>query len=177
MPETITPIRKGKSVYDPQATADVKSNAIGRVLEMQLRMGQKNPIRVDMRDVDAVRETAARYVKACADASIMPNIEGFCAQLGISRRYFYKYLEEHPDTQTAILLDRIRTQWASARIALAERGVLDSSMVIFLTLNSSLGYTNEHRFVVEPAGTPLESVDAETARNRIVEALPGDDEA
>lgn len=176
MSEQITPIRKGKNVYDPQATADVKSNAIAQVLQMQLRMGQKNPIRVDMRDVDAVRETAARYVKACADANIMPNIEGLCAQLGISRRWFYKYLDEHPDTQTAILLDRIRTEWASARIALAERGVLDSTMVIFLSLNSSLGFSNEHRLVVEPPSAPLEAVDSDAARSRIVEALPCDDE-
>lgn len=164
------PARRSRA-YSPRETADVKTQAIADVLGMQLALSQKSPDRVDFHDTEAVRATVERYVRACMSAGVLPNVEGMAAQLGVSRHWVYKFLDKYPDSETARFIDRCRTEWASARIALSERGICDSTITIFLLLNSSLGFTNEHKIAISPPENPLQTADPEEARRRIAAAV------
>ena len=79
----------------------------------------------------------------CADVGILPNLEGLAARLGLSRSFVYRYIREHGEKDpTALFLNQTRLSWASARMALAERGVLDTPMSIFILRNSGLNLSN-----------------------------------
>ncbi|MBR1585168.1 MAG: hypothetical protein IJ662_06490 [Clostridia bacterium] len=165
--------------YSPRETADIRSEAITAMLNSQLELSRKATERTDLHDLAAVQTTVERYVAACAGASVLPNIEGMAASLGVSRRRIYQIWDERPDDPVALYLDRKRLEWASARIALAERGMLDSTMSIFITLNSGLGYSNRHDVTVEmPLQNPLERFshdDEELARKYIAGAVKTED--
>lgn len=167
---------KQRRGYSPQQTADVRTAQVSAVLRMTQGLTKKAPVHVDLHDENAVKETLEQYQTACADCGIMPSIEGAAAQLGVSRRWIYAFLEEHADEPSARYIDRKRLEWAACRIALAERGVLDPTTVIFLTLNSSLGFTNKHDLMVETQqNTPLGNVSDEEARKirqKYLDALP-----
>ena len=133
-----------QQAYSPQLTADIKTAQVSSVLRMSQELTKRAPVRVDLHDANAVKETIERYQSACADCGIMPSVEGAAAQLGVCRRWVYTFLEEHADEPSARYIDRKRLEWAACRIALAERGAIDPTMAIFVTLNSGLHFTNKH---------------------------------
>ncbi len=163
--------------YSPRETADVRKELVSSVLTAQLDLSRKAPDRVDLYDQDAVERVVDAYVQTCARVGMLPNVEGAAAQLGVSRRWVYEFLEKHPDEPSARYIDRKRTEWASARIALAERGAIDSTMSIFLLLNSSLGFSNKHELSIEQPDNPLSATagNLAAAQARILESLPEDD--
>ena len=170
-------IQKSSS-YDAGRTQEAKRAAISAVLSAQAALSQKAPERTDLHDLAAVKDTVERYVSACAEAGIVPNVEGAAAALGVSRRRLYQVWDERPEDPVAVYLDKKRLEWASVRIALAERGAIDPTTAIFVTLNSGLGYSNRHDVLIEAPQTPFEQTDTAAARRRILEALPewdGDD--
>lgn len=150
------------------------------MLGSQLALSKKAPERTDLHDLDAVRETVEQYIRACVDAGFIPNIEGMAAALGISRRRIYQIWDERPDDPVALYLDRKRLEWASARIALAEKGAIDATTAIFVTLNSGLGYTNRHDVTVEmpPQGPFAGSAqdDEALARKYLIGAVKAESE-
>lgn len=164
--------------YSPRETADVKAESITTLLSSQLALSKKSATRTDLHNLAAVQETVERYVTACAGAAVIPNIEGMAAALGVSRRRIYQIWDERPDDPVALYLDRKRLEWASARIALAEKGAIDSTMAIFVTLNSGLGYSNKHDVTFETVQNPLDrlggTADEELATKYLLGAVPSD---
>lgn len=162
--------------YHPADTAEVRSQTVSEIVNTQVRLLERAPQKTPLTDTQSVQITAKAYMRECADIGVLPNAEGLAAALGYSRRGLYDYLEHHGDTPTAEFIDRLRTLWAGMRQMAADRGAVDATTSIFVLLNSSLGFTNEHKVTIAPAETPLQSFDSAEARNRIIEAMPLDDD-
>ena len=174
MEESKSELTEKRRTYSPRETADIKAEAITTMLSSQLSLSRKSPNRTDLHNLDAVTETIERYVQSCSNAAIIPNIEGMAAALGVSRRRIYQIWDEHPDDPVSLYLDRKRLEWASARIALAEKGAIDSTMAIFVTLNSGLGYSNKHDVSIETVQNPRglnASTDEELAQKYLTGAV------
>ena len=136
--------------YNPQQTAAIRKATVQDVLLAQTDLVKKAGTRTDLDDVEAVRRVAEEYTAVCADIGIVPNLTGLCARLGLSRSYVYRFIREHgADNPTGQFLNQMRLSWASARMALAERGVLDTAMSIFILRNSGLNLSNRDEPEVE----------------------------
>lgn len=168
-------LRKG---YSPRETSEVKSETLSRIIAVQHGMMEKADTRTDLSDVNAVKRTVGEYFARCQAASICPSFEGICAACGVSRKTGYKYLREHPDSETTKFLEITQTELAAIRTAAADREAINPTFAIFQLLNSNLGFTNRHDVeFIQPEPNPLEAgEDVETVRRRYLEALPPDDE-
>ena len=129
--------------YSPKQTQEVKAAAIRQAVEGQKSLMVRSDIRTDISDVQAVAEVAERYINDCAMAGLLPNTEGLCCALGLSRAWFYQFLREKASSPSALYLNKLRMAWVSLRISLAERQVLDPAMCIFVLKNSHMGFVNE----------------------------------
>lgn len=162
------------SGYDASKTQAARAAAISEVVALQNSLLQKNPTKTDLSDVEAVRDVAESVMQHCAEAGVLPNVEVLAASLGISRRYFYDYLQHHKDSATAKYLETLRTGWAGLREMAMDRGAADATASIFILLNSAMGYSNQHTVEVVQPQTPLEQTDTAAARARILASLPDD---
>ena len=160
--------------YSPGKTQEARAQAVRDIVGVSTDLLRKAPIRTDLHDVEAVRNVAEIMMDRCSLSGVLPSVELLAACLGHSRRGIYKWLDAHPDSQTAEYLNQLRTAFSACRIAAADRGAADSSVSIFLLLNSGEGYTNEHRLEISQPPNPLE-VSPETlaeSRRRYLAALP-----
>lgn len=152
----------------------VRAEAISQIVASQTALMEKRSVRINLNDLSDVRQAVKQYTDTCAECGVLPTMEGLAAILGHSRQNFYKYLRNHPDTETASFLDSLRTAWAAMRIAAADRGAASESISIFVLLNSNLDFTNEHKIAIEPVRTPLavSPEEVETIRRKYITALP-----
>lgn len=159
-------------------TAAVRGETIGQIVSSQAALLTKACTKADLSDTEAVREIAEALMQKCAALGCLPNFELLSAALGLSRRALYKYLENHPDDETARFLDQLRTAWAGMRVMAMDRGVSDVTAGIFVLLNSNLGFSNQHTVEITQPQNPIEVglERVETIRARYIEALPEEDE-
>ena len=159
-------------------TQQAKAAVIAEIVSSQAALFSKAPTKTNMNDLEAVQAVAAECMENCGRMGVLPNMEILAAALGYSRRGLYKYLECHPDTPTSEFLDCIRTAWAGMRIMAADRGAVDPTTSIFVLLNSSLDFSNQHNVLIETPANPLDGVNTDTAaaRERLLSALPLEDE-
>lgn len=185
--EIMQPGKDQQQRYSPQQTAAIRKAAVQDVLNAQTDLLIKADVRTNLNDVEAVQRVTREYVAMCGDVGIVPNLEGLAARLGLSRSYVYRYIREHgEDDPTARYLNQARLSWASARMCLAERGMLDSAMSIFVLRNSGLNFSNrdEPEVDVESRDTKppwLRGLSEEEETKRIREylelAAPDDEDA
>ena len=163
--------------YSPEQTAMIRMETVSAIVEKQTGLLQRATTKTDLNDIDAVEKIVNNYMQQCAELGCIPNFEGCAASLGYSRRGLYDRIERHPESDVAVYLDRVRTAWASMRQMAADRGAADVTMSIFILLNSSLGFTNQHSVEISQPQNPLEPglSDTAAARQRILSALPEDD--
>lgn len=135
--------------YSPKQTQQIRKAAVQDVLLAQTDLLQKSSTRVDLRDTEEVRRVTQEFMRICCDVGILPTAEGLCARLGMTRQNFYRFIRENPENETATFLNQTRLLWASARAGLAERGLLDSPMAIFLLKNSMLGFADRSEITMD----------------------------
>ena len=141
--EIMQPGKDQPQRYSPQQTAAIRKAAVQDVLNAQTDLLIKADTRTNLNNLEDVQRVTREYVTMCGDVGIVPNLEGLAARLGLSRSYTYRFIREHgEDNPTAAFLNQQRLSWASARMALAERGMLDSPMSIFILRNSGLNFSN-----------------------------------
>ena len=175
--ETKAPaLTEQRKSYSPAETALVKCQTIQQIVDAQSHMLDRAPEKTNLNDLAAVQRVASECMRKCADIGCLPNFEMLAAQLGYSRRGLYDFVERHGKTESAEYIDRLRTAWASMRQMAADRGAVSDTMSIFVLLNSSLGFTNQHTVEIQQPKGPLDDLDAEAARERILASIPEPDE-
>lgn len=138
-----------KNRYSPQQTAEIRKAAVQDVLNAQTDMLIKAEHKTRLADLGEVKQVTGDYMQVCIKTGIIPNLEGLCARMGLSRSYVYRYIRENPDSETAQFLNQARLMWASARMSLAERGILDNAMSIFILKNSGLNFADKHDLEID----------------------------
>lgn len=159
-------------------TQAVRVKSVSDIVDLQTWLLERAKERTNLRDTEAVRRVAAEVMTECGRIGVLPNFEQLASALGYSRRGLYDFLERHPEEATVEFIDQLRTSWAAARQMAADRGVVGETMSIFVLLNSSLGFTNQHQieFTANPGPLELSAADVDAVRQRYVEALPPDAE-
>ena len=167
---------KRASVYSAKETAEIRNGLIKKAINAQLDIMTKCPVRTDLHDLTAVKEVAERYIQRCSEASILPNFEGLCASLGISRKWGYEFCRNHEEDKTAQYLNNLRLSMASVRMSLSESKVIDCASAIFILKNSGFGFAD--RIDIQPSEphNPLQDLDPIEARRRLLESIPEEDD-
>lgn len=162
--------------YNPIMTAEVRQASIREALTTHIAMAQKASSRTNLSDVEAVRNVAEGYLRICQETGSIPSMETLSAALGCTRMNLYKYIRVHPGTPTVDYLDTLRTLFAGIRQDLMERRITEPAASIFVLKNSDLGYSDRVELTAQPVENPLQNLDEEAARRRILESLPEPDD-
>ena len=115
------------------------------------------------------------YFKHCAENDRKPQIVGMCNWLGISRQTLNEWV--NGEVRSATHGDIIKKAYALMEEMWADYmqyGKISPPTAIFLAKNW-YGYKDVADVVVTP-NNPLQDMSADDARQRLIEAVPDDDE-
>ena len=130
---------------------------------------------IDISDEKQVSERIQMYFQYCVDNDRRPQVIGMCNWLGISRDTLNKWV--NGETRGATHTDIIKRAYATMEemwTDYMQYGKISPPTGIFLAKNW-YGYKDIADVVVTP-NNPLQDLDAETARKRITDAIPADDD-
>lgn len=158
-------------------TAEVRAQTVREILRVQSGLLFEKPTeRVHLNNVGEVIEACRRYVEICADKGLIPGFQGFATICGVSRNALYDYLRKNPDSPSGIFLEKARTAFMATRQNAVDRGAAAESMSIFLMKNSYQDYCDKVEVAAAEPNNPLKDMDAESARARLVAAIPEEDD-
>ena len=130
---------------------------------------------IDISDPKQVEQRIGDYLQYCVDNDRKPQIVGMCNWLGIQRSTLNTWLngEYRSGTHSDIIkkaCSLIEEMWADYM----QTGKLNPATGIFLAKNW-YGYKDVADVVVTP-NDPMRDLDAESARKRLIDAIPADDD-
>lgn len=157
--------RKNTKIYKAQSSdfTDGKiSELVRRTAEELAQISDGPPI--DLSDVQAVRERTIIYLKACEEASTIPNIMGLARSMGISRTAFYKLIDR--GTATGKWFELCRDAFSDILSETALRNNCNAIVSIFL--QKAVYGLRETMEIVAKTEEPLgDTVDVEELERRI----------
>ena len=152
--DAITKLYKGGSrpTYG-EISAELKAESLAAAIEQQQAFLQEAFKRgkADLNNADEVQGVCMAYLEACKLSATVPTLAGLASALGVSRSRVYKYLSDHPGTESAAIIDRFRSSCASILATGALSRVLDNSTAIFLLKNSGQGFSDKSELEVTAA--------------------------
>ena len=142
---------------------------------IRLAMASWNLPPIDISDPKQVEQRITEYFKHCADNDRKPQIVGMANWLGVSRDTInsWKRGEYRNDTHSDIIkkaIDLLEELW----VDYMQNGKVNPGAGIFLGKNM-FGYKDVADVVVTP-NNPMQGLDADTARKRLIESVPDEDE-
>ena len=130
---------------------------------------------IDISDPKQVEERIGLYFKHCAENDRRPQIVGMCNWLGISRDTLNEWVRGN--VRAATHTDIIKKAYAMMEEMWTDYmtyGKISPPTAIFLAKNW-YGYKDIADVVVTP-NNPMQGLDADTARKRLIEAIPEDED-
>ena len=130
---------------------------------------------IDISDPEQVKERISMYFKYCAENDRRPQVVGMCNWLGISRQTLNEWVngvtrsETHGDIikKAYAFMEEMWTDYMTY-------GKISPPTAIFLAKNW-YGYKDVADVVVTP-NNPMQGLDADTARKRLIDAVPDEEE-
>lgn len=127
----------------PEIAQEIKTKTLAAVIDStnELMENVSRNGRINLDDLAAVKETAARYTEACKRANVIPGISGFSAACGFSRQYIHRYIDQGR-TESARYMDALRTAWSAVLEQMTLTRMCSEPTGIFLMKNSGTGMTD-----------------------------------
>ena len=133
--------------------------------------------KLDFTDIPAVQKRIDMYFQMCFEEDMKPGVAGLAYSLGVNRRTLWEWKTGGRRESTPELADTIKKAYAFLELLweqYMQNGKISPPNGIFLGKNN-FDYRDETQVVVTP-NNPLQGMDADTARQRLVEAIPADDD-
>lgn len=161
--------QRGRSKIYKELSDEHKAEVIGEDVRRKAETLRNQRNKVDLSNLQEVRERAQAYLDACADAGTIPNVLGLSAYgFGCSRQWLNEYLRTHPNSQSAEYINLLKDSFADILVNASLGRAADPTMGIFVLKNCA-GFRD--RFEIEPVREnpdPLGgTVDPEELRRRI----------
>lgn len=171
------PTAKAPKYGGPAETQSIRKEVVRDLVTVQSGLMLKRLTeRVPLSDPERLTEAVEQYVSVCKEHGLIPSIQGLSAVVGCSRVYLYRYLNEHPDSPSGVILERCRAGFMAIRQAAVDRGCAAETQGIFLAKNSGQGYEETYVLTPTPRNEPFGNMDAEAARQRLIDSIPDDDD-
>lgn len=132
---------------------------------------------IDTNDAEQVATRIDQYHQFCFDNDIKPDMPGMALALGVSRSTLWKWengVESDKPQAVRNTLKKGRELNEYLMSQMMQNGKINPVTGIFLLKNNH-GYKDQTDVVLTP-NTPLQNMDADTARHRILDALPDETE-
>lgn len=162
--------------YSPAMTAQVRAQNIREIVLAKRAMLQKSPDRINLQDINEVKDASDAYLQHCIEHSVLPSFQGLAAFFGVSRMWLYRFLDQHRESLSGKYLEKLRALFSDCRIVAADRGSCPESLTIFLLKNGNEGYADRVELTpVEPTN-PFAGLNADDARKRLLMGIPDYDD-
>ena len=162
--------------YSPRMTDAIRRENRHQIVTTYRALIRKNRKKINLSDSAEVDRNLDEYLDTCETDNYLPSVAGFCAYAQISRDWFYAYLQDHEGTPSADRLRWFQSLCAAVRISANEAGALSDASLIFLLKNSGQGFMDRVEITPSAPANPLHDLDAETARRRLIESIPEEDD-
>lgn len=132
---------------------------------------------LDFNDVESVKERLHFYFTRCAEEDMKPSVAGMATALGVDRRTLWEWKTGGRRETTNGLADTIKKGYQICELLWNDymlNGKINPASGIFIGKNY-LDMKDQTDVVVTP-NNPLQNLDEESARKRILDALPEPDE-
>ena len=136
-----------------------------------------NAPKIDIQDPEQVNERINWYFQRCIEQDMKPGVVGLANALGVSRQtlWYWKNGERRDISDPVVNMVKkaynfLEELWEDYML----NGRVSPPNGIFLGKNH-FSYKDQTDVVVTP-NNPMQDLDAESARKRLVEAIPDDDE-
>ena len=131
--------------------------------------------KLDFNDVKSVQDRISMYFQLCFEQDMKPGVAGLAYSLGVDRKTLWAWKAGTRRDANAVLVDTIKKAYAFLELLweqYMQNGKISPPNGIFLGKNN-FGYRDETEVIVTPHN-PLQGMDADTARQRLIEAVPDD---
>lgn len=152
---------------------DVQPGDNARYVRFALASWNLPPI--DISDPKQVEDRINQYLQFCADNDRRPQIVGLCNWLGISRSTLNTWKNEEYRTNThSNIIKKAYNLMEEMWVDYMQNGKISPPTAIFLAKNF-FNYKDVADVVVTP-NNPMQGLDADTARQRLMDGIPDDDD-
>lgn len=140
-----------------------------------LTMASQQP-KVDLNDVDAVKDRTDIFLASCEAASVVPTFLGLAVSFGYTREGLYKFLRTNRHTQAAQYIELVREVLADAMINASLTRTTDAATSIF-ALKNLHGFSDKIEIEPVAPANPLgpEIDQAELERRILANTVIDDD--
>ena len=154
-----------------EVSAELKKEILDSVIAQTqsnlAKLGKDSRVnRVDLNDLNAVRDAADNYLQACKQAAVIPSISGLSAALGYSRQWICRIAEKQ--TEVGAYMSALFAAISSILEQMSLAKATDNATSIFLMKNGAVGMTDKldvtAQTVVDP--TQPEELSAEDIARR-----------
>lgn len=155
----------------------LRAEAVGRDLEGKILLLQdvESRGRVDMRDTDAVKETAAEYMERCRAGGLVPTVMGLSASLGVSRQWLNRFCSENPGHPTTQFIEVVKEVFADCLTQAGFGRYISESLSIFILKNTASMADKVELEAVANTSPMGDSVDRSELERRIAGSVVLDD--
>ena len=130
---------------------------------------------IDIADPEQVKNRIELYLTHCIDNDRKPSIAGVANWLGISRDTLNSWKNgEYRNDSHSDLIKKVYTMMEEIMVDYFQNGKVNPASGIFL-LKNMFGYKDTADVVITP-NNPMQDLDAETARKRLLDAIPDEDD-
>lgn len=143
--EIVESVKKSPSNYKAQSD-EVKKASLQNAIAVDLAIMKTayHRGRVDLDNPEELKTQSEIFLQACQEAGVIPSFEKFCASLGYSRQTVYAYLRDNPQTQSASIIEYVRTVFTDLLQDQALQRNFAETLSIFLLKNArGQGYTDK----------------------------------
>lgn len=127
----------------PEISAQQRQEQIAKAVRQQRENLARNVgRRVNLRDPVEMQAEIDDYLQSCEKHGQVPTMLGFAAHCGYTRLNLYAFLRNHPEDESAKLLDNFRSGSAAILAAASMNRSTDNATSIFLLKNSNLGLSD-----------------------------------
>lgn len=172
--EQVTEVtKKRKRGFDALSDFNAEPGDNSRFIRFALTAWNLPPI--DISDPKQVEQRIGDYFQHCMENDRRPQVVGMCNWLGISRDTLntWKNGEYRKGSHSDIIkkaMGFLEEMWAEAMLT----NHLNPATGCFIAKNW-YNYSDTQQIVVTP-NNPLQGLDADDARKRLIDAIPADDE-
>jgi len=133
--------------------------------------------KLDFNDVPSVQERIEWYFTRCFQNDMKPGVVGLANALGVDRKTLWEWKTGGRRESNAALADTIKKAYVVLEEmweSYMQNGKVNPPNGIFLGKNN-FGYVDQVEHVITP-NNPLQDLNSEDARKRLVDAIPADDD-
>ena len=116
-------------------TIQVRTETVEDIVTKHLNLRRRYADKLDLSDPEALSEAIDAYLRECGAHGDIPQMEAFCSAIHHSRAGVYAWMHEHKGTQSASLIDELRTTCAAIRISAVDKGCAPETNSIFVLKN------------------------------------------